>query len=65
MQRLNGAYLRLEHPQALVTQAEILLILRDLHSRIKKLEGTTNELEKPTVSRAKNSRGTKKKVPTD
>ena len=64
MQYLNGAYQRLEMPRAAVTPAEVLLIIRDMHKRLQKLEEKSNN-EKPTVSRAKDSRGAKKEVSSD
>jgi len=64
MQQLNGAYLRLEMPRATVTPAETLLIIRDMHNRLKRIEESFKD-EKPTVSRTKNSRGTKKEVSSD
>jgi|2_EtaG_2_1085320.scaffolds.fasta_scaffold204365_2 hypothetical protein len=43
--RLNGAYVRLGMPQARVTDAEQLLILRDLHKRLIELEEADEKQE--------------------
>lgn len=64
MDYLSGAYQRLEMPRATVTPAEVILIMRDMHNRLQKLEEPVKD-EKPTVSRTKDSGRTKKEVPAD
>lgn len=41
--RLNGAYTRLSHAQARITPAETVIIMRDMHNRLMKLEETHEE----------------------
>ena len=55
MDRLQGTYKRLENPNATVIPAEVVILLRDLHQRIKELEDGIKQ-EKPTPTR----RGTNK-----
>ena len=45
--RLNGAYVRLGMPQATVTDAEQLLIMRDMHHRLTELEESNEKQESP------------------
>ena len=61
--RLNGAYGRLEMPQARVTPAEVILIIRDMHNRLQQLEGT-NEKQEDSKHRRGSSKLPEEKIPT-
>lgn len=63
MKRLNGAYVRLGMPQATVTEAEKLLILRDIHSRLTLLEKENERLKEIACDRSGSCGLSKKDVP--
>tara|TARA_Y100001973_G_C5186434_1_gene328156 strand:+ start:1444 stop:1653 length:210 start_codon:yes stop_codon:yes gene_type:complete len=67
MYDLAAIYFRLER-NATVTPPEVLVLVRDLHTRIKELENAKQPqagLEKPEAPRRGSSKVSKKKVPSD
>mgnify|MGYP003154429989 CR=1 FL=1 len=63
-QRLNGAYQRLEHSQGRVTPPEVVIIIRDMHNRLSKLE-EANEKKEHSTSRRRSSEVPAKNVSSD
>jgi hypothetical protein len=59
---MKAVYTRLELPQSRVTPSEVILLLRDLHSRVKELEN--GKLKEPTSDRGRVNSVSKRKVPT-
>ena len=62
MDRLSGTYTRLEINNSKITPAEIILLLRDMHSRLKELEN--GQLKEPTPARQGVGGLSKGKVPS-
>ena len=54
--RLNGVYDRLERFGSMVTPNEVLLLLRDIHDRLKKIEGGNERLETTPKTRKKSNK---------
>ena len=62
--RLNGSYTRLEHAQARITPAETVLIIRDMHNRLRELE-EANDTEKNSTRGRTTSKTVEEKVSSD
>lgn len=54
--QLYGIYSRLERFGSMVTPNETLIVLRDLHDRLKKVEESNEELEKPAKTRRRTNK---------
>jgi len=63
--RLNGAYLRLEQHRAVITPAETVIIMRDMHNRLQKLEESDAKQQESTPSRRRSAKDTEEKVSSD
>jgi hypothetical protein len=64
MERMHSIYGRLENGRAMITPPETVLIMRDMHNRLMKLEGTNAEENKSTRGRG-TSNVSKEKVSSD
>ena len=62
--RLNGVYDRLERFGSMVTPNEVLLLLRDIHDRLKKIEGGNERLETTPKTRKKSNKVSGGDVPS-
>jgi len=54
--QLRGIYSRLERFGSMVTPNETLIVLRDLHDRLNKVEKSNEELEKPAKTRRRTNK---------
>jgi hypothetical protein len=54
--RLKGIYDRLERYGSMVTPNEVLLLLRDIHDRLTRIEGGNERLEETTKTRRKSNK---------
>ena len=62
--RLRGAYDRLERFGSAVTPNEVLLLLRDIHSRLQQIEDSNERLETTPKTRRKSNKVSGGDVPS-
>ena len=64
MERMHSIYGRLENGRALITPPETVLIMRDMHNRLIKLEEANGKEDKSPRGRG-TSKGSEEKVSSD